>query len=107
MFGPGPGKVGYIHTDNEKLLTVRRQFVLEVLDLVYRQKQTLERQFKETEEQLAQEHWMVTQLMNQAPEEIQAQVIMDRRVNLMDPDFSFDAWLKNLPEGPITTASAS
>lgn len=59
------------------------------LEMLYQFQSALEAKVRELKEARAMEAWTWQQMLARVPPEIAEQILIDRKVNEMDPDFSF------------------
>jgi hypothetical protein len=93
------------YVDDPEFIELHRKVRLSALQLLYRQIEMLQQQLaREKElhrENVAREVWTSTQLFNilevTNPREA-LQVLVDRDVNEMDPDFSWVRWLREVTQ---------
>ncbi len=78
---------------DDDLIAKRREAVLVQLELLYLEIQNLNRRIASLErwqrEGDAREVWTINQLLLHVPAETAERILVDRKVNDMDPDFSF------------------
>lgn len=81
------------YVDDPDFIELRREIRLSLLDLLYTKISRLEKQLEQLErwKKLSYlETWTWMQLLPHVPPEIRRRVHVERTVNRMDPDFSFE-----------------
>ena len=91
LFTPRPSNPNYIDPDDDELLALKRQYVLLFIDTQYQIRAASEKLVDRLREDLARELWTINQLLKYVAPEVSRRILIDRKVNDMDPDFSFRA----------------
>lgn len=74
---------------DQEFIELRRQEVLEAVDGWFHVQAVTSTELKKLKERIAKLVWEVFQLRNHVTPEIRQQILMERTVNELDPDFSF------------------
>jgi hypothetical protein len=80
-----------------QFIELRRTMRLELLDWLYQKIEILQQQLAREKayrrEAEAREFWIAKQFLKLVPPDEAQRILIDRKVNIMDPDFSFEAAL--------------
>lgn len=82
------------YVDDPAFIGLRRQMRLLALETIYIKIESLQRALAQEKqfhrEAQAREVWTINQFLKQIPPELAESILIDRKVNGMDPDFSFE-----------------
>jgi len=87
LFGPYPSNADELA--DPEFIELRRTVRLLSLELLYVEQAKLKRQIDNYREAVAREIWTWQQLSELVPFEAKEKIAVERRINMMDPDFSF------------------
>jgi hypothetical protein len=74
---------------DDELIQLRREEILEAVDGWFQIQAAQAKRIEELNEDVAREIWTWKQLLEHVPQEIKEKIGIERRINMMDPDFSF------------------
>lgn len=82
------------YVEDTEFIEMRRQLRLLALEALYRKIETLKRKLDQEKqfhrEAQAREVWTINQFLTQVRSDRASSILIDRKVNDMDPDFSFE-----------------